>query len=412
VSTVALAGQISSEQTWTWKPLGEVVELVRKPRGLSPQAEIPFITMAHISERSFDVRDWDMRPGSDARSGTYFETDDVLLARITPCFENGKLAIAPAVPAGWGMATTEVYPLRPGELEPRFLAYFLKTDVARAPLLRSMEGATGRMRVAREALEDLMVPVPPRPEQEWVVELIDRSFASIDVGDAEVNAAAEQLAQFETGVLDELLNSGHPRARLSEVSDVFVGATPSRKDPSLWGGPIPWVSSGEVAFCRIAETRETITDQAVGNPAKRLHPPGTVLFAMYGDGKTRGQAAILDIAAATNQAVAAIRVHPERLLPEFLYYRLVQNYDAVRRLAWGGQQLNLSKGAVEQIELPLPSLETQRALVSRIERIIDGGISPVRRDLASLRDESRSLRRRLLHAAFHGELVTRGMGTA
>ena len=65
---------------------------------------------------------------------------------------------------------------------------------------------------------------------------------------------------------------------LGEVFGVYVGATPSRKAPSFWGGDVPWVSSGEVAFCRIADTEEKITDAGLSNASTRLHPPGTVLW--------------------------------------------------------------------------------------------------------------------------------------
>ncbi|MGZ3382969.1 MAG: restriction endonuclease subunit S, partial [Isosphaeraceae bacterium] len=97
-------------------------------------------------------------------------------------------------------------------------------------------------------------------------------------------------------------------ATIGQLFDVFVGATPSRGNPGFWNGDIPWVSSGEVAFGRIRDTREKITNEGLGNPQTRLHPAGTVMLAMIGEGKTRGQAAILDIPAAHNQNCASIRV--------------------------------------------------------------------------------------------------------
>ena len=90
--------------------------------------------------------------------------------------------------------------------------------------------------------------------------------------------------------------------------DVFVGATPRRSRPDYWHGHIPWVSSGEVSFSRIKATRERITEVGQKNSRLLLHPVGTVLLGMIGEGKTRGQVSILDIPACSNQNSAAIRV--------------------------------------------------------------------------------------------------------
>jgi hypothetical protein len=104
----------------------------------------------------------------------------------------------------------------------------------------------------------------------------------------------------------------------------------------LWDGDIPWVSSGEVAFNRIKATRETIAPSAVSG-GKRLHPPGTVMLAMIGEGKTRGQTAILDIEAAHNQNCASIRVSETRILPEYVFAFFKERYLETRRGSSGGQ---------------------------------------------------------------------------
>ena len=90
-------------------------------------------------------------------------------------------------------------------------------------------------------------------------------------------------------------------ALLGQAFGVYVGATPSRGVPEYWNGSIPWVSSGEVVFRRITSTRETITERGLRETSTEMHPPGTVLIGMIGEGKTRGQVAILEIAACNNQ---------------------------------------------------------------------------------------------------------------
>jgi hypothetical protein len=86
---------------------------------------------------------------------------------------------------------------------------------------------------------------------------------------------------------------------MGEVFGVYVGATPSRKEPSYWDGSIPWVSSGEVAFCRILDTAENITEEGLARTSTRLHPEGTVLLGMIGEGKLEARQRFLILKRAT-----------------------------------------------------------------------------------------------------------------
>ena len=105
--------------------------------------------------------------------------------------------------------------------------------------------------------------------------------------------------------------------------EIHVGATPRRSRPDFWSGDIAWVSSGEVSFNRIKETRERITETGLENSSVDVHPTGTVLLGMIGEGKTRGQVSILDIPAGHSQNSAAIRpVSQSGLPPEYVFYYL------------------------------------------------------------------------------------------
>ena len=143
--------------------------------------------------------------------------------------------------------------------------------------------------------------------------------------------------------------------RIGQIFDVYVGATPRRNKPEYWGGDIPWVSSGEVAFCRIHKTRETICQLGFENSSTKIHPPGTVLLGMIGEGKTRGQAAILEIAACNNQNSAAIRVSEVGLAPEFVYYYFEHEYERTRKLSSGNNQPALSKNRVQSMYFAAPA---------------------------------------------------------
>ncbi len=130
--------------------------------------------------------------------------------------------------------------------------------------------------------------------------------------------------------------------QIGYVFDVYVGATPSRSIEDYWNGDVPWVSSSEVAFCRIDSTKEKITTLGLSNTSTNIHPPGTVMLAMIGQGKTRGQVAILDINACHNQNTAALRVPDGFAVSEYLYFYLTNRYEETRKIGGGNNQQALN----------------------------------------------------------------------
>lgn len=206
--------------------------------------------------------------------------------------------------------------------------------------------------------------------------------------------------------IDDLpdLPEGWVWSSLGQLFQVAVGTTPSRSNLTYWGGSVPWVSSGEVAFSRIRETRETITEAGLGNPITRLHPPGTVMLAMIGEGKTRGQAAILDVACAHNQNAASIRVSETDVPPEYVFEFLRERYEQTRRGGQGGNQPALNKGIVESIPIPLPPLGEITAIVSELSlmaSVVDEALDTIE----TQQRRSERLRQSVLRAAFSGQLV-------
>lgn len=79
------------------------------------------------------------------------------------------------------------------------------------------------------------------------------------------------------------------RSTLGEIARITSGGTPDRSKPEYWGGDVPWVTTGEIQFNTITDTVEKITAAGLQNSSAKLFPPGTLLMAMYGQGKTRGR---------------------------------------------------------------------------------------------------------------------------
>ena len=119
---------------------------------------------------------------------------------------------------------------------------------------------------------------------------------------------------------------------------------------------------------RISRTNETITKDGLANSSTQINPAGSVLLGMIGQGRTRGQAAILDLAAANNQNCAAIWVSQTPVRPEFVYYWLMSRYERTRGEGSGNHQQALNKKLVEAIPLPLPPLREQHRIVAEVDR--------------------------------------------
>jgi type I restriction enzyme S subunit len=191
---------------------------------------------------------------------------------------------------------------------------------------------------------------------------------------------------------------------IGSIGTVHIGSTPSRRELAYWGGGIPWVSSGEVRFHRIDITRESLTERGYRSSSVELHPVGTVLLAMIGEGRTRGQAAILDVPAATNQNVAAIRVVDPEIMPEWLFYVFMAGYQRTRTLGSGNNQPALSKARVAAMEVPVPPRREQMRLVSELERRLSI-LTAVDAEVQANQRRREILSQLILRNAFDGDLT-------
>ncbi len=160
---------------WRVVRLGEVVEIGHKGRSSSLDSDIPFIPMALIPEDELYIQSWEIRKPNQVRSGVLVREGDLLLAKITPCLENGKQGIVRELPREWGYATTEVFPIRSKTdiLSTTFLANYLRLSETRVALASKMEGTTGRQRLPKSVLLNLLIPLPPLPEQQEIARILD-----------------------------------------------------------------------------------------------------------------------------------------------------------------------------------------------------------------------------------------------
>jgi len=155
--------------------------------------------------------------------------------------------------------------------------------------------------------------------------------------------------------------------KLGEVCRTTSGGTPNRSQPKYYNGNIPWVKSGELNKGVILDTEEKITEEAIKNSSAKIFPKGTLLIALYG--ATIGKLAFLGIEAATNQAVCGIYKN-EKVDSKYLFHFLFYRRPKLVKQSIGGAQPNISQGILKELEIPLPPLPEQLAIVSKIEELL------------------------------------------
>jgi type I restriction enzyme S subunit len=427
-----------------------------------PSGTLRLTQLADIGDGEFKDRSdrWMNDDQASRLNVTPLVPGDVLIARMPDPL--GRACVYPTLLTR-AVTVVDVCIVRAPHHNPKWLMHAINAPQTRAQIASFQAGST-RKRISKGNLSTIPLPVPARSEQDSNVAAIEAHFSRLDTAVASLTrsranvkrarasvlkAAVEgrlvpteaSLAQakgreYEPAsmllerILAERRAKGATNGRkgnyqepvapdtdgLAELPEgwvwttlgqpfvVEVGATPSRQRLDYWDGTIPWVSSGEVQFCRIKATREAITEDGLRNTSTKVHPKGTVLLGMIGQGRTRGQAAILDIEACNNQNCAAIRVSEAGCIPEYVYGWLYLQYEKTRRLGGGNNQQALNKVRVESIPIPLPPLAEQHRIVAEVDRrlsVLDALDTTINANLA----RCTRLRQSILKRAFEGRLV-------
>lgn len=264
-------------------------------------------------------------------------------------------------------------------------------------------------------LNKLTLNLPPIKEQRAIIMALDESTTRYDVAISTLTSQLDVLRRYRASLVHEAVTKGLDPSvpmkpsgvkwigdipchwdivRVKHVAAISSGATPSRSFPEYWDGNIPWVKTGELANKPIHDTEEKITASGFTSSALTMYEPGTILVAMYGQGKTRGMTGLLTIPATTNQACAALVVDKEKMLADYLWVALMAAYGPIRVAAAGGAQPNLSQDLISNFAITWPPKAEQdriaRLVTSRSESI-DSIIDLKERQLDVLKRRRQSL---------------------
>jgi len=192
---------------WAAAGLGEIAGV--NPRtfrtDVTPDTEVSFVPMAAVEAGSglLDASDIQLWGDLARRSYTRFAEGDVLFAKITPCMENGKFALAKGLKNGAGVGSTEFHVIRcPSGLHTKYILYFLLQESVRKRARAVMAGAVGQMRVPADFLFELAIPVPPAAEQERIVAEIEKQLTRLDAAVAALQRVRANVKRYRGAVLE------------------------------------------------------------------------------------------------------------------------------------------------------------------------------------------------------------------
>lgn len=359
-------------------------------RVLTADDDVSFVPMDAIgTDGSINLSD--SRPIGEFGSGyTEFQDEDVIVAKITPCFENGKAAQANRLKNGAAFGTTELHVLRArAQTDARFAFYAAISDPFRKLGEAEMYGAGGQKRVPPEFCKDFRFPQPPLPEQRAIAAFLDRETGRIDTLVAKKRELIERLQEKRTALISHAVTRGlDPKAKLKPsglpwLGDIPVhwdavrlrrrtkriqtGSTPPTSEDRYYEeGTVPWFGPGSFGD-EIALTKpvKLLNASAAQEGAARLFREGTIMVVTIG--ATLGKVSSLLATASCNQQITAVEIDERRIVARFAAYQLKRMETTLRKIAPSATLPILDQGEIADLPFAEPPIPEQQAIADYLD---------------------------------------------
>lgn len=303
------------------------------------------------------------------KSCSKFLPNDTLMARITPCLENGKIAKYESDTPGFG--STEFFILRAKKKKTTadYVYYLSQTHYVRQLAINSMTGASGRQRADAKFIGNIKWNFPEIETQNKVADILSTYDNLIENNNKRIKLL-EQMAEnlykewfvrfrfprYEDTEFEDGMPRGWVREKIGLHYNTCSGGTPSRKHEEYYTeGTIPWVKTGEIKDGIIIHTDECITEAGIKGSSAKLLPQGAVVMAMYG--VNIGMLAYLDSEMTCNQACCVFNDKNEINSRHYLFHYLYSIRDYLLLIGFGAAQQNLSQDLIKKVKIVIPPAE-------------------------------------------------------
>ena len=274
-------------------------------------------------------------------------------------------------------------------------------------LEKEVDNAVKGKTLNKQKIKNLDIPLPPLTEQQRIVSKLDNLFEKIDKSIALHQKNMDEADVFMGSMFNDVFGELEEKCDLKSIgsfSKVGTGVTPLKSRNDFYdNGNINWITSKATNNDYVFESGQLITEIALDECRLKIHPIGTIIVALYGQGKTRGQVSELMVESTTNQALATILVDKNLSINTYLKYFLKKSYLDIREKASGGTQPNLNLSIIKGIELPLPPLNIQQKVVKYLDEVSQN-LEKVKSIQIEKMDNLKALKASILDKAFRGEL--------
>ena len=399
-----------SNNDWEWVKAKDFM-LFNPRESVKKGTVVKNVPMDKIEPKTKEIPSYEI---TEYNGGVKFRNGDTLMARITPCLENGKISQVSILDYDEiGAGSTEFIVLREKEgiSDKDFIYYLSNSEYFKEPAIKSMVGSSGRQRVQRDVIENLDIYVPPLDMQKKIGKLLSLFDKKISLN-KRINKNLDELCHIifkhyfidftpfiDKGLVDSEIGQipkGWVVTTVGNILDCKLGGTPSRSNESYWGGDIAWINSGKINEFRIIEPSEYITEEGLKKSATKLLPAKTTVIAITG--ATLGQISLLEIDSCANQSV--IGVIPNKEYPyEFVYPLISSILDDLLKHQTGGAQQHINKNNVESFNIVCPPND----IISKYTNIISPLYSQISSNCFEI-EKLQKLRDILLPKLMSGEI--------
>ena len=348
--------RLGMKSEWTLKKLSEIADF--NPReSLRKGTVAKKVGMDKLQPFCRDIPFYELEAYT---GGTKFRNGDTIMARITPCLENGKTAKVNILEEGEiGFGSTEYIVFRAKEgVDEDFLYYLVCSSIIREPAIKSMVGSSGRQRVQTDVVENLDIAVPSYEEQH----LIGRILRNLDDKIKINNKINENLEQQAQAYFDKLFvanaDPNWPECTLSDVGSIVAGGTPSKSKVEYYTDHgIAWITPKDLSVDKskfISHGENDISELGLTKSSATKMPVGTVLFSSRAP---IGYIAIAQNEVTTNQGFKSV-IPNENIGTAYVYFLLKNLLPTIEGMASGSTFKEISGAGMKSVPTVMPDTDT------------------------------------------------------
>ena len=407
-------------ENWEWVRLGDICQINPRNHVQDENVNVSFLPMALIGEGYGSNYCPEIRKWKDVKKGfTHFANNDVVLAKISPCFQNLKSAIMNNLINGIGAGTTELHVLRrySHTLDPKYLLCFVQNQSLIKDGIKTFKGVVGQQRIGKDFIKEYLCPLPPLAEQKRIADKVSTLFAQLDAIDkayeeyrelqqtmkaklldlavqgkltdqrAEDGNARDLLkeiqAEKEKLIKEKKIKKEKPLPEITEEEKTFDipenwmwvrlgemilnhigGGTPDKSNEAYWNGDIPWMSVKDVHQDSMYADRtiDSITPAGLENSSSNLIEANRLIVVMR---MAVGRAVINKLPVAINQDLRALffrdNVTQEYILRIFKILKFETSGMTVK---------GIKLWVLLNTPIPLPPLAEQKRIVAKLDELL------------------------------------------